>query len=82
MFGGSGINVLNGGANATNLFVGGQGTSTMNGGTGSASNFYFVGSNDQVNGAGAFNVVIELVSGVTAQLGSGQCMNDRTSRST
>ena len=44
----------------------------MNGGAGSAANYYFVDSNDQVNGAGAFNVVIELVSGVTVQLGSSQ----------
>ena len=44
----------------------------MNGGTGTASNFYFVDGNDQVNGAGAFNTMIELVSGVTVQLGSAQ----------
>ena len=44
----------------------------MNGGAGSASNFYFVDGNDQVNGAGAFNTMIELVSGVTVQLGSAQ----------
>ena len=44
----------------------------MNGGTGTASNFYYVDGNDQVNGAGAFNAVIELVSGVTVQLGSAQ----------
>ena len=73
LFGEGGTNVLNGGANATNLFVGGQGgTDTMNGGTGTASNFYFVDGNDQVNGAGAFNAVIELVGGVTVQLGSAQ----------
>jgi Ca2+-binding RTX toxin-like protein len=73
LFGEGGTNVLTGGANATNLFVGGQGGSdTMNGGTGSASNFYFVDGNDQVNGAGAFNAMVELVSGVTVQLGSAQ----------
>jgi Ca2+-binding RTX toxin-like protein len=73
VFGEGGSNVLNGGANATNLFVGGDGGSdTMNGGAGTASNFYFVDGNDQVNGAGAFNAVIELVSGVTVQLGSAQ----------
>jgi len=44
----------------------------MNGGTGAASNFYFVDGNDQVNGAGAFNSLIELVTGVTVQLGSAQ----------
>jgi Ca2+-binding RTX toxin-like protein len=73
LIGEGGTNILNGGANATNLFVGGSGgTDTMNGGTGSASNFYFVDGNDQVNGAGAFNVMVELVSGVTVQLGSAQ----------
>ena len=73
MFGEGGTNILNGGANATNLFVGGDGGSdTMNGGTGGASNFYFVDGNDQVNGAGAFNTMIELVSGVTVQLDSAQ----------
>ena len=73
MFGEGGTNVLTGGANATNLFVGGDGGSdTMNGGTGGASNFYFVDGNDQVNGAGAFNTMIELVSGVTVQLDSAQ----------
>ena len=73
LFGEGGTNILDGGANATNLFVGGDGGSdTMNGGTGTASNFYFVDSNDQVNGAGAFNTMIELVSGVTVQLGSAQ----------
>lgn len=73
MFGEGGSNVLNGGANATNLFVGGGGgTDTMNGGTGTASNYYFVDGNDQVNGAGAFNTMIELVAGVTVQLGSAQ----------
>jgi Ca2+-binding RTX toxin-like protein len=73
MFGEGGTNVLNGGVNGTYLFVGGDGGSdTMNGGTGTASNFYFVDGNDQVNGAGAFNVMIELVSGVTVQLGSAQ----------
>jgi Ca2+-binding RTX toxin-like protein len=71
MFGEGGSNFLNGGANATNLFVGGGGgTDTMNGGTGTASNFYFVDGNDQVNGAGAFNTMVELVAGVTVQLGS------------
>ena len=71
LFGEGGTNILTGGANATNLFVGGDGGSdTMNGGTGTASNFYFVDGNDQVNGAGAFNAMIELVSGVTVQLGS------------
>ena len=44
----------------------------MNGGTGTASNFYYVDGNDQVNGAGAFNTMIELVSSVTVQLGSAQ----------
>jgi Ca2+-binding RTX toxin-like protein len=44
----------------------------MNGGSGTASNFYFVDGNDQVDGAGAFNVVIDLVAGVTVQLGSAQ----------
>jgi Ca2+-binding RTX toxin-like protein len=73
LFGEGGTNVLTGGANATNLFVGGDGGSdTMNGGTGGASNFYFVDGNDQVNGAGAFNAMVELVSGVTVQLGSAQ----------
>jgi Ca2+-binding RTX toxin-like protein len=73
MFAEGGTNILNGGANATNLFEGGDGgTDTMNGGTGGASNFYYVDGNDQVNGAGAFNTVIELVSGISAQLGSAQ----------
>jgi Ca2+-binding RTX toxin-like protein len=73
LFGEGGTNVLTGGANATNLLVGGDGGSdTMNGGTGSASNYYFVDGNDQVNGAGAFNAMIELVTGVTVQLGSAQ----------
>jgi Ca2+-binding RTX toxin-like protein len=44
----------------------------MNGGSGTASNFYFVDGNDQVNGAGAFNAMVELVSGVNVQLGSAQ----------
>ena len=73
VLGEGGSNTLNGGANATNLFIGGQGgTDTMNGGTGTASNYYFVDGNDQVNGAGAFNVVVELVAGITVQLGSAQ----------
>jgi autotransporter passenger strand-loop-strand repeat protein len=87
LFGEGGTNILNGGANATNFFVGGGGgTDIMNGGTGGApnvylvdgtiaggaANFYFVDGNDQVNGAGAFNTMIELVSGVTVQLGSAQ----------
>ncbi len=73
LFGEGGTNILNGGANATNLFVGGDGGSdTMNGGTGTASNFYFVDGNDQVNGAGGFNAMVELISGVTVQLGSAQ----------
>ena len=73
MFGEGGTNVLTGGANATNLFVGGDGGSdTMNGGTGSAANYYFVDGNDTLNGAGAFNAMIELVGGVTVQLGSSQ----------
>ena len=73
LFGEGGSNVLTGGANATNLFVGGQGgADTMNGGAGTAANYYFVDGNDQVNGAGAFNAIIELVSGVTVQLGSAQ----------
>jgi Ca2+-binding RTX toxin-like protein len=71
MFGEGGSNVLNGGANATNFFEGGSGGSdTMNGGIGSASNYYFVDGNDQINGAGAFNAAIELVNGVTVQIGS------------
>ena len=73
LIGEGGTNVLTGGADATNLFEGGSGgTDTMNGGTGTASNFYFVDGNDQVNGAGAFNTMIELVTGVTVQLGSAQ----------
>ncbi len=44
----------------------------MNGGAGTASNYYYVDGNDQVNGAGAFNTLVELVSGVTVQLGSPQ----------
>jgi Ca2+-binding RTX toxin-like protein len=44
----------------------------MNGGGGTASNYYFVEQNDQVNGAGAFNTMIELVGSVTVQLGSAQ----------
>ncbi len=73
LFGEGGTNVLTGGANATNLFVGGGGGSdTMNGGGGSASNYYYVDGNDQVNGAGAFNTMIELVNAVTIQLGSAQ----------
>jgi calpain family cysteine protease/hemolysin type calcium-binding protein len=73
LFGEGGTNILNGGANATNFFEGGSvGTDTMNGGTGGASNFYFVDGTDQVNGAGAFNAMVELVSGVTVQLGSAQ----------
>ncbi len=73
LFGEGGSNVLNGGANATNLLVGGAGGSDIiNGGGGTASNFYFVDGNDQVNGAGAFNAVIELVTDVTVQLGSAQ----------
>jgi Ca2+-binding RTX toxin-like protein len=71
MFGEGGSNTLDGDANASNFFVGGDGGSdTMNGGAGSAANYYFVDSNDQVNGAGAFNATIELISGVTVQLGS------------
>jgi Ca2+-binding RTX toxin-like protein len=73
MFGEGGTNNLNGGTDATNLLVGGDGgTDTMNGGFGTASNFYFVDGNDQVNGSGAFNTVIELVGGVTVQLDSAQ----------
>ncbi|PWT84366.1 MAG: hypothetical protein C5B56_15750 [Proteobacteria bacterium] len=73
LFGEGGTNVLTGGANATNLFVGGGGGSdTMNGGGGTASNFYFVDGTDQVNGAGTFNAIIELVPHVTLQLGSSQ----------
>ncbi len=73
MFGEGGTNILNGGANATNLFIGGDGGSdTMNGGSGTAGNYYFVDGNDQVNGAGAFNAMIELAPGVTVQLGSSQ----------
>ncbi len=71
LVGGGGTNVLTGGANATNIFVGGGGGSdTMNGGSGTASNYYYVDGSDQVNGAGAFNALVELVSGVTVQLGS------------
>ncbi len=73
LFGEGGTNLLSGGASATNLFVGGDcGTDTMNGGAGTANNFYYVDGNDTVNGAGAFNTVIELVSAVTVQLGSTQ----------
>jgi Ca2+-binding RTX toxin-like protein len=54
------------------MVSGDGGVDTMNGGTGTASNYYFVDGNDQVNGAGAFNVMIELVSGVAVQLGSAQ----------
>jgi hypothetical protein len=73
LIGEGGSNVLTGGANATNLFLGGSGGSdTMNGGTGTASNYYYIDGNDQVNGAGAFNMAIELASNVTVQLGSAQ----------
>ncbi len=73
MFGEGGTNILKGGANATNFFVGGGGGSdTMKGGTGSAANYYYVDGNDQVDGAGAFNAVIELAAGATVQLGSSQ----------
>jgi hypothetical protein len=68
-----------GGANATNLFVGGAGDiATMNGRTGTASNFYFVDGNDQVNGGGAFNAMVELVGSVTC---SSAALSTSTSRS-
>jgi hypothetical protein len=73
---GGSSNYIYGGSNATNLLVGGSGGSDlMFGGTGTASNFYYVDGNDQVYGAGAFNVVIELVAGVSAQLGSAEYMD-------
>jgi hypothetical protein len=65
--------VLNGAANAPNSFIGGGGgNDTMNGDAGTATNFYYVDGNDQVNGAGAFDTMIDLLSGVIVQLGSGQ----------
>jgi hypothetical protein len=70
---------VNGGANATNLFVGGAGDiATMNGRTGTASNFYFVDGNDQVNGGGAFNAMVELVGSMTC---SSAVLSTSTSRS-
>ena len=73
LFGEGGVNVLKGGANAINVFEGGSGGfNVMNGGSGSARNTYYVGSGDQVIGAGAFNEMIELASGVTVQLGGMQ----------
>jgi hypothetical protein len=39
------------------------------GGCGTACNFYFADGNDQINGGGAFNTMIELVVSV---LGSAQ----------
>ena len=73
LFGEGGTNTLTGGADTTNVFEGGSGgTNTMNGGTGTASNTYYVGSSDQVNGAGTFNEMIELATGVTVQIGGAQ----------
>lgn len=64
-FGGGGSNVLNGGANAANFLVDSGGTNVMNGGGGTATNFFYVNPGDTVNGAGAFNVMIELSNGVS-----------------
>ncbi len=76
LFGEGGTNVLDGGENAVNFFEGGSGgTDTMNGGVGTAANYYYVDQNDQVNGAGAFNAVIELLAGVTVQIGGAQYQN-------
>ncbi|PWT85096.1 MAG: hypothetical protein C5B56_14550 [Proteobacteria bacterium] len=73
LFGGGGANVLNGGANATNILIDSGGTNTMTGGIGTAANYFYVNGNlDQVNGAGAFNAVVELAPDATVALGSAQ----------
>ena len=67
LIGEGGSNALYGGG-GTNVFIGGGGGSNaMNGGSG--SNVYYIGPNDSVSGAGTFNTLIELDTGVTETLG-------------